>query len=128
MNFQFLDNTHTRVWLEDRDLRLYCGKTAMYQVTFENDTIMLMLCEQLTTDPYKDSEILQHFCNGANILITHVYVGRPDLFENNDVFLTFYNCRLHRSWIPNMTVLQPGESNRINFFVALEAHDYKWMK
>ena len=128
MNLEFLDNTHTRVWLEDHNVRLYCGKTAVYRVTFQNDATMVMLYERLTKNPYSDSELVQNFCTGANILITNVEVGRPDVFENNEVFLAFYNCRLHRSWIPQLTVLQRNDADCIKFFMEMEAHDYKWIK
>lgn len=129
MSTEFLDNTHTRVWIVDDFISsTYCGRTAVARILFKKSKAMILLQERLTTDPYKNSEFLQFFSNHADIFITHVEVGRPDCFANNEILLRLRKCFLERSWINKLTILEQENSSPVDLFFQVEAMNYAWMK
>ena len=126
---ELLHNTHTGIWIVGHDIQTYCSRTAISNITFEQNNTTLLLYEHFTKYPYRDSDLLKDFHNGYSILITHVEVGRRDVFENNDILIEFYKCRYRSSWIPDMTTFQPPYPEYlVQIIFEIEAFDYKWLR
>lgn len=122
----FPTNSKMQIWIVSSFDRVYCGRTAALKATFEKGKVRIIIYERLTKYPARESDLLNHCVDGIHLLITHVEVGRRDLYENNDPYLTLLDCSVIRSWIPKPVAMDPGSVQHLNFFVELESKSYAW--
>lgn len=119
-------NSYLRVWFLTPDHKTrYCMGTGIYRVMFDGKKAKVMLKEEVTA-LYAD--LRDVFVDGTQIVVMYASVGRPDDFDNGKPYMIFTNCKLVRSWIPNLVPTRSKDVQPVTHFIEVESTSYSWNK
>ncbi|MCK4821649.1 hypothetical protein KA005_38140 [bacterium] len=130
---KLLDNSHTRVWLDEGcytvpPVRLYGMRVSVETIIIKSRSAVIVLRERLTKFPGDESLILGNFETGHTIHVTHCEVGRPDNFLNNEPIFTMNNCEIVTTFVDHPVAMESVEQQVVEAILVAESWDYTWRK
>ncbi len=123
---EILGNYYLSIWITNPydEAQRYCARTMIPLAVFRNGKAEIILKELIAETG--QSDLKDVLFDNVQINVRHVSVGRRDVWKNGVPYLTFKQCTILHTWMPNLVAMGNQDISVVEYFAEIESYDYSW--